>query len=217
MTVVRAQTRFFSEHEAEDDAVCTLHFVGQGDNWTNILDMVDDFWTDAAGNASIGQRISGHQSNGEAEIKLYNLDDEKPRMPVASRTITIAGNTTGNAPPPQCSTVLSYYAEPVSGIPRGRLRGRLYIPWPAGQCLDANGEVASSWANDLAASATELLDAAHASLSWDWCVYSPTRAAGGDSPDDGAAVVMGGWVDNSFDIQRRRKVAATARVTWEQS
>lgn len=94
-------------------------------------------------------------------------------------------------------------------MPQARRRGRIYLG-PFGQTVLGTTAVTSD--RPLAAAVTAIANAATALATATagavvpWVIYSPTNGSG--------AVVTDGWVDNAFDTQRRRGVAATSRTLW---
>jgi hypothetical protein len=59
-------------------------------------------------------------------IKMYNLNDVKPRAPIYSGLMTM--NVVGAAGlPSEVALCLSLKANPISGVSAGRLRGRIFI------------------------------------------------------------------------------------------
>lgn len=208
MTIWRSQVRLKANTgNPADDAVNTFHFHSQSDptNYENLHDLLQDFYE------AIQGLINTQLADGECEIKTYSLNDEKPRVPHATRTFQLTGLGSGNGMPPQVAAVVSYSGEPVSGVARARQRGRFYVPW-----LNATTILSGLWNTTtmdvLADAAEDLMEAADASVSNDWVVFSPTRALTDDPPyDNSFSKVTKIWIDNSVDIQRSRKYAATVR------
>lgn len=138
-------------------------------------------------------------------IKSYDLADPEPRAPV----LTFEGDLTvgGATLPPEIAVVCSFQAEKSSGVNQARRRNRVYIPFINAASMDSDGRPNSGTVDDIVASAAALLAASGpTSADWQWIVYSPT-----DSQFD---LVDNGWVDNEFDIQRRRGRLATSRDTF---
>lgn len=66
-----------------------------------------------------------------------------------------------------------------------------------------------------AAVGTTLLAAGDASSgAWTWCIYSPTTETQTASLASSFIPIVGGWVDNAWDTQRRRGLEPTTRTTW---
>ena len=70
-----------------------------------------------------------------------------------------------------------------------------------------DGYVLGQLVEDLLYAGKGLINASHASTNWGWAVYSPFLDEWYPPTD--------GWVDNGWDIQRRRKKAASQRGTFD--
>lgn len=142
-------------------------------------------------------------------IKWYDLSQPEPRVPYITSEPITAG-TSASVIPNEVSVVSSFQANPVSGIPQARRRGRVYL-----------GGLGVAWFSPSASGLSPRLDTAkinQCALAFDnfrtavagtsarWAVWSPTDAA--------AYLVDNGWVQNDPDTQRRRGVAATVRTVW---
>jgi hypothetical protein len=159
---------------------------------------------------------------GTHHIKFYDLGpviagsgDAGP--PIADVTFTMAGSTAlAGDMPDEVAACISIHAD-ITGVPehsgatrpRARHRGRLFIgPLQGGtattQVDSGFCHLKTAFMEDLAHAATTLIG-----LGLDgnaaWGVWS--RKDGLVRP------VVGGWVDNAWDTQRRRQVDATSRVT----
>lgn len=214
VTVLRAQIRFESAHDDEDDMMNVFHFVGQRAEADNATDMVEDFYADAGSASSpLGNSFADSVLTGGYEIKVYDLEDPKPRAPIYDRTGQV--NPASSTPvPPQCSVVLSFNSQNQSGVRVQRLRNRIYIGGWAQGALSPGGFVHDNIVFRIQQAAQDMLDASEASINLSWCTFSPTLAAGSNDIEAGAFPVVGGWVDNSWDIQRRRKINASQRSVW---
>lgn len=153
--------------------------------------------------------------SGAIHYKSYNLDDPTPRAPVASRDDTITPGTVDPLPA-ELAACLSYRADYESGEPNARRRGRIYVG-PLGSnsaTASPTGDVwlASTFVTLLAQAGADLRDAIN-SIPSSWCVYSPTTDAT-ESLGNSFFDVVTGWVDNAYDVQRRRGSDATTREIW---
>lgn len=163
-----------------------------------------------AGTGSVGT-WGNYMSLGGGVIKMYNLDDPKPRVPVYTYTGTVAGTKdTTSSLPTETACVLSYHTEFQSGIPKASQRGRIYLGglgdgWLSTSTGSAFPILRSAARLQVANNATSLC-AASLVDQWGWVVYSPKL--------DQSFAVAGGWVDNAFDTQRRRGQVATLRTLW---
>lgn len=100
--------------------------------------------------------------------------------------------------------VLSFQADKVSGLPQARRRGRVYFG-PLGGAAEASGRPGTTLLSAVVAFGAALLSESNLA-DWTWVVYSTVN--------NGGAPVTNGWVDNSFDTQRRRGLEWTARTTF---
>lgn len=219
--VIAAQVALLHKNsDPADTVVNTFHFQNSGEgNYSNIFDMLRDFYTAAPPGESLA--ISSFMAqgllDGDAVVSLYNLSEPKPRAPIYVNTFDLILSGTTSPLPSQCSVCLTYQTNPQSGQVQARYRNRVYLgPWKS-TVVDPQGHVSNQVCELIGKAAAEMLRAAAASMDNDWMVYSPTRAAAGAGPEDGLSNVDGGWVDNSFDIQRRRKMDGTLRHPWDEN
>jgi hypothetical protein len=141
---------------------------------------------------------------------MYNLIDAKPRAPIRDDIYTPGtfGSGTVNLPD-EVACCLSYSADPVSGIPIARRRGRVFIgPLCAnvlgGSSLNTESVPDSGFISTVTKAAGDLASIALAA-GYVWSVFSPTLNA--------AAPISSAWVDNAWDTQRRRGNRPTSRTT----
>lgn len=164
-----------------------------------------------------------------ARMVVYAGDTIDPRDPLGSprfsRNWTVgamAGGAVGQVA--ETALVLSYHADltdipetqtnpsppPATIRPAAHRRGRIYIGPPNSGAVVENGgslfEVVPSPGvlNAMAGAAADLLAAN--SSDWTWMVAS--QATGTEYP------IVGGFVDNAFDTQRRRGHEASSRQLW---
>lgn len=157
---------------------------------------------------------------GTATVRIYDMRDPEPRLLRFQDTFEPGNN--GTSPlPNQVAVCLSFAAEPVAGVNPQRRRGRVFLG-PCGvnasSTVDSNSTVSAAVRTAIANAASALATPTDvpgdpvSSLSW--AIYSPTTDAEGANIDDSMHDVQSGWIDNRFDIQRRRAIAPTARTTW---
>lgn len=145
-------------------------------------------------------------------VTIYDLDDPVPRVPVYQSTGTLSAviKATSTLIAAETSVCVSYKAAFISGIPKASQRGRIFL-----------GGIADNWVDPgtgalfpkpkpgtltaLGNSINDLLATPFAD-DWEWVVYS--RKLMQTFP------VVGGWIDNAFDTQRRRGNAASTRTLW---
>lgn len=207
----------------EDALVNTLYFDGDED--------LDGIATDADyHNTAFGAIRDFYQAidsvclannvNETVTVRIYDMRDPEPRVPEFVDTFAIIPE---NAPalPNEIAVCLSFQAVPVSGLVQARRRGRIFIgPWvdAVGAVSIINGQSRPSLAaRDAIAAAAQSMKQTDLPIgiggSVRWSVYSPTTDLT-SSVDDAFNDVDNGWIDDAFDVQRRRGAGATARVTW---
>lgn len=198
-----------------DNSVNVLHFATPG------LDLEAETAAIHARLTTFYQAIDAYLSSNNsstATVKYYDLTDPEPRAPIDQADIALT-NGTGASYPAEVAICLSFQGAMVSGEAQSRRRGRLYLgpldgDASSGDGIDerVNSSVRTALCNAMETLATLGVD------SVEWSVFSPTNA--GPAPWDESAlssaftIVTNGWVDNAFDVQRRRGAAASARTLW---
>lgn len=154
---------------------------------------------------------------GTGTISMYDYDDAKPRVPVY--TLPFNFGTLADAMPSEVCICLSMTADVASGEIKARRRGRVYLG-PLGRNVStfAAGETADG--RPPTATLTGILDRAstmaRGSLgSFRLAVFSPATKTQGGTDDEAWNDVTSLWVDNAFDIQRRRGARPTAKTIRE--
>lgn len=162
--------------------------------------------------------------------KAYNLDQPKPRAPLA---VAAAANPTpatgGVGYPSEVALCLSFRAAQDSGVNMKRRRGRIYIgpllPTMSQETSGGQPMPTTAYTDAVVGAANRFFDfLALADIFWG--IYSPQSrfAAGGGTGPYGGGDFEGGaartgffrihtvWVDNAYDTQRRRGRAPSARA-----
>nr|CRY96720.1 hypothetical protein [uncultured prokaryote] len=189
--------------------------------------MVNTFWFNANDdgkelqitNAIVAfyQAIDAQMSNNAlAEnghlIKVYDQADPEPRGPLLETTFSMTGLSGDTALPAEVALVASFQADPQSGVPQARRRGRIYVSgWGAAtNAPDGRPKqtLITALNNAIASLQTDIFAIGTGTDLVLWGVYSRTS--------DSFAKITNGWVDNSWDTQRRRGISPTARTTWTQ-
>ena len=196
-----------------DTIVNTWHFDNTAfpvSDWDNVRDMLRDFYdAQSVGTFSITQFMTEESVQSEWSIAGYNLDDPEPRAPLYESSFEVTGLNESAVPlPREVALVLSMQAEPVSGVPQARRRNRKYLGPFGINALANDGRPSPNLRNVIAYSARDLLNAAQASASWGWRLYSPTTSQTMEPHD--------GWVDDAWDTQRRRGWDLTSRTLWSE-
>lgn len=177
----------------------------------NCRDRVEDFYLTTFTGGSIGMHMSVYV-NRPFQLISYNM-----LLPAGERTPTAQGavlpspiNTDGL--PEELAVCLT-----IRGVPpwTPRRRGRVYLgPWAdSPNVLDPASTAAPARVESgVAANITDIILARAAALADDtesmrWCIRSSV-------PTENYVVVDSGYVDDAFDIQRRRGPDATLRTSF---
>jgi hypothetical protein len=235
MATIRAQVALkHSNGLPEDVTVNTFHFgttaAFDAAVHADLIAALEGFYTndpDAAGGAmplytffstEIGQ--NGH------EIRFYDMADPEPRVPLHTEPFNLPAAPNGDPLPGEVAVVLSFQGVKVSGQPQARRRGRIFLGRLDKDCSSA-GRPSTSLMTSLAGAGQALLTASDGAAGWSWGIYS--AAFDGMTRDENGNVVPhptreaytstftavdNGWVDNAFDTQRRRGLAASTRTTF---
>lgn len=144
--------------------------------------------------------------NSSVTITTYNMTDPKPRAPVEVRTVSSFTKGSGTLPT-EVAICFSFQGERVSGEDQARRRGRVYIGPLSSTVMASDSIYIDSGDRDtLATAAGTLVTASEASITYKWCVYSPTT--------EELVEVTNGWIDNAPDTQRRRGIPSASRTLW---
>lgn len=223
----------------EDAVVNTLYFryepfvpIPTTPEIDALRDRIADFYNvtqpiGSAVGAFIGEQIS--RTADDSRIDFYwTLDDGPPALwgsPLATRSWTLHAVTSGTPLPSECAVAASFHGDltnvpqtapnpdpppaPATIRPAARRRGRIFL----GPLQSVSGSedgvthefLPTSTFRSAVAEASDALRAANDS-TWVWVVASKM--------DETTYPVVGGYVDNAYDTQRRRGQAATARTLW---
>lgn len=184
-----------------DSVVNTLHFVGStpATDAPLIETAMFSFYDDLEDRFSVDVAQSGHV------LKVYNLDDVKPRAPILEETYVLPTPPSGASLPHECCVVMSFQADRASGVPQARRRNRIYFG-PCQATMNITGGLVSTTLTGAINTAAQNLLAYTDTVAIDWVAYSPTDGTGD--------FVTNGWCDNTWDTQRRRGKDATLRNVW---
>lgn len=146
-------------------------------------------------------------------ITFYDMASPKPRPPLGVAPLGLTGvGGTGTAPG-ELAVVLTFHGQKVAGQRFARRRGRIYIGPLAGTPA-SSAYVDAGYLATLTSRALALLGTSD-TAAWSWVVYSETQAEAPNPPNIFPDTdVVGGWVDNAWDIQRRRGYRDTTKTTW---
>jgi hypothetical protein len=211
MPVIRAMVCIPKTSGIPRDAVTnTLYFNGIDTTSTTLAAI-------AGGLDGAYLNMRGYLSNklnlALAVYKFYDMSQPEPRPPLAQTPMVLSGGTASTSSlPPELAIVVSFKGAPFAGVPPSRQRGRVYLG-PLGHLgvIDTAGypeNMAATVQSAAVGFGDSLLSASDASPNYTWVVRSTVGATPGVWP------VVAGWVDNAFDIQRRRGVTSTVRQTF---
>jgi len=197
MAIVRAHVNWgVGGPIPKNDILNVPHF-----NIAGLSGLVDTDWQDFAD--GLCDAVSDWQSaNAQAKdltVTLYDAEAEAPNYPKAIATKVTGNNTIANWPR-ELAVCLSFYSE----HNRPRQRGRLYLC--PGLMFNSNGldtrptDAIMEKMMDFGA----VLEAV-GGVNVDWCIWSRV--------DRKARKVTDYWVDDEWDVQRRRGLISTKRMT----
>jgi hypothetical protein len=211
MALIRAQVRLpYFTNLPEDVATNTMYFITAGVPATegeldDIAARIGSFY--AAFDENIAAIVS--RSVDAVEIRMYDMADPEPRVPVRTDNFQLAAPAGATNLPLEVSCVISFHAAFESGVPNARRRGRFYIgPLTSASANFGSATVMPAPHADLITKlvAGAVLLGTDVTEVVTWAQYSPTLGI--------ASPVQGGWVDNEFDTQRRRQARSSARTTF---
>lgn len=164
-----------------------------------------EFYTSPVG---AGTPLTGFMSRAVKQavlIRLYRLSQTPPRTPIETQH-TFNISQTGTALPNEVAVVLSFY----NTVNVKRRRGRIFfgpLAAMAGVFDTDDVKVEASLRTALSGAANRL--AAYGNdptLGPHWSILSQRDAQ--------LKLVTDGWIDNTFDTQRRRGVRSNLRTSW---
>jgi hypothetical protein len=145
-----------------------------------------------------------------SRLKLYDMSQPIPRAPVADVLLPLSTSEAATNLPGEVALCLSFQAARVSGAPQARRRGRIYLgPFASVANVSSTGRPDSTMRTAILASA-ESFRSAMAGTATGWHVISQPKPT---MPMTSSPVV-GGWMDDAWDTQRRRGVAPLTRVPF---
>jgi hypothetical protein len=201
----------------KDTVVNTFHFDDDDDPiaaWSDSIDWAHSMLTTFY--QAIDDAVFPNTVGTTATVRYYDMREAEPRVPKDTRTITLTPSS-DDPLPHEVAICLSFKAVTSSGENPRRRRGRVYLGPVKKTACNFQGRVGSltytAIANAAAAMEGGFSHPASPGLDMKWAIYSPTTDAT-SSIDDAFHDVADGWVDDAFDIQRRRGVAASTRTTW---
>jgi len=151
---------------------------------------------------------------------VFDMLDPEPRTPIFVDSLDTASLNGFQPLPEECSAVVSYQAEPVSGQSQRQRRGRMYMPTFSVDSLDFTQS--TIWDAATVGVLVDMMTAIKGAAEFYDCaltVFSrvAAAAAGGSTLDQaqaGASYIINGWVDNEPDTQRRRGRPGGSKTVW---
>jgi hypothetical protein len=136
-------------------------------------------------------------------VKYSLLPGTPPNYPFLESTFNLVAAPAGSALPDEIAVCMSFQGTRGAGFPQARRRGRIFFG-PLDSTAATGNRPAGAFTAALANQGNNI-DFAVAALGagYGWGVWSPT--------DGSFTPVVNGWVDNAFDVQRRRGVRPTGR------
>lgn len=204
MATIRAQVILHTADAVPENYISnSFCFDGMdtGGDDAAIVTMLKDFYDDLTP-ATMSSVVT---QNGH-EVKLSQLPGLAPNYPYFEGTFNLASAWSGSPMPSEVALALSFQGVRSAGAPQARRRGRVYIG-PFGSNANTSGRPAAAVLTFMANAATTMqATAASIATSGGWAVWSVA--------DQTAVPVDNGWIDNSWDTQRRRGLVYTSRTLW---
>lgn len=214
MPIARVQTKIQMDSLLPEDAVintwhflCTTSVAGETVSITSALN---------AFYAGLSSIYSGRVASPNGTHTFYDLSEGEPRQPVDTTTLSASLGANAGAYPSELAICMSFQSTPISGVNQARRRGRVFL----GPLHSGVGGSGLAEDRPSAATLTAIRDAGEgllqdsvAASGWSWVVYSPTTDSTG-SGLSGYSIVDNGWVDDAYDVQRRRGVQPSTRQTF---
>lgn len=209
-----------------DRTVNTFHFIGDSasadDDYVGAAYRVHDFYSGPAASSSTAKLdyYLANDSGTNYHINVYDMADPKPRLPHVFNAQLIGAGVLHDVPA-EVALCASYY----SGRNIPRQRGRIFLGPLCLAALETTGAGPARPKSDF----LDAIQAACVRLATtdDGVVKEPVSIFEYAVPADhhvSWAVhsvvantwlpVTAGWIDNSFDTQRRRGPKATNRHIW---
>lgn len=139
-------------------------------------------------------------------LKIYNIDDAEPRTPLRETSEFGPFTMTASPLPAEVACCLSFHGIFVSGQPKARRRGRVYIGPMGTNGVSTSVDGYARPSSDVKDAFSAALDAFLGELDGSGVLHSVWSRA-----DDELYNVIEYSTDNAYDTQRRRGPAPTIR------
>nr|CRY96600.1 hypothetical protein [uncultured prokaryote] len=203
--------------DPEDIVMNSLHFADETLTTEqfalSVPVFMDDFWETIYGTSSTHR--TDYIDWPAMKYRVFNLDDVKPRVPVEEPGPFSIGGSDPTVIPTEVAVVASFESQGMPGEVYQRKYNRIYIGALANKAMDPATAtsfpvVDPEFQQGIVTAMENLLIA----LPGPGTLWVQVSNAGGTQR---VLPVIGGWVDNSPDTQRRRSVKASNRITWAAS
>lgn len=175
--------------QVRDASVITPHFATRIDPTPNVDALCEDLATGVS---------AWLPSLRQVRVRAYDAQSEPPNFPLGDAIRNI-GTVPASNFPRELAVCLSYFGE--RNLPRQR--GRLYLPITWLESTGSIGVRPSSAQRTKAGNLVPILTGL-GGVDVDWIVWSPTTSS--EKP------ASNWWVDDEWDVQRRRGLRATTRL-----
>ena len=140
------------------------------------------------------------------EIKYSLLPGVMPNYPFDTDIFNLGAAPAGGKLPDEVAVCLSFQGQKAAGAPQARRRGRVYLG-PLDTAAATDNRPATAFLTAIGNAATTLkANTTAVGGTAAWCIWSVA--------DQVEVPVDNGWIDNAFDVQRRRGVLPTSRTTF---
>lgn len=215
MGVIKVQHALQSASGLPTDRYINSFYFAQAELTTpedlsSMTSAIQSFYTGVpTGQSSALKSLFSVRAGGAfATMKFYDMDQPMPRAPIHENSYDFNLGTNGKGLPSEVAICLSYEAPQISGQIQRRRRGRIYLGPLNDTCMNVASPTEPArptpGARQLILDAARDLWALAQGQGWNWNVHS---TVGGSS-----ATISRFWVDDAFDIQRRRGEAPTSRL-----
>lgn len=149
----------------------------------------------------------------QVRCRVFNLDDPTPRIPIESPPLFASPGIGFTSTPTEVACVASFQSAGLPGEVYQRRYNRIFLgavhhTWIESSEAAKFPVFTPTVRTNIANAMKALQEAADNAIN----LWVQVSNAGGTTR---TLPVIGGWVDNSPDTQRRRSVDATARTSWE--
>src|SRR5215211_656120 len=215
VTILRAMVTMPAKSARSEDAcVNTWHLNTLGSNMELSMDVfatnLATFYT------PIVPLYSSKMNPAGTVIRFYNINNPTAPPQIYTDTLfstAVSAHATA-ALPTEVALVLSYAGPKVAGKNQNRRRGHIYLgPWGAIGDNNDNDRPKTQLVGIVKDAAAAFLAESNGGITYNWVVYSQTSVDQGGGGDP-YVVVTNGWVDDSWDTQRRRGLDPVVRSTF---